>query len=123
MENNFPLALRRGGKQVASPANKLDAVNRPTTLNGRAKLVLSKNLVTRWNDLAIYFEIPMADQATFQRGTRATGDLRLAGATDTFERTAGCVQLPGLGRPDRGTRLPPFITSDAPAGTSGGRGA
>ncbi|HEY7427020.1 MAG TPA: caspase family protein [Gemmataceae bacterium] len=68
MENNFPLALRLGGKQGAPPADKPDAAKRPTTLSGRAKLALSKNLVTRWNDLATYFDIPLADRATFEKG-------------------------------------------------------
>jgi hypothetical protein len=68
MENNFPLALRLGGKQGAPLTDKPDVTKRPTTLSGKAKLALSKNLVTRWNDLATYFDIPLADQATFQKG-------------------------------------------------------
>jgi hypothetical protein len=68
MENNFPLALLLGGKQAASPADRANPTRRPTTLSGKAKLALSKNLVTRWNDLATYFDIPLPDQATFQQG-------------------------------------------------------
>jgi hypothetical protein len=37
-------------------------------VSGPARLAIIKRLVTRSADLATYFEIPLADQATFEKG-------------------------------------------------------
>lgn len=67
VDSNFPLALYLGGKQAQT--NKAEStVARPTILSGKAQLAIAKYLVTRWNDLAVYFEIPLAEQATFLKG-------------------------------------------------------
>jgi hypothetical protein len=68
VENNFPLALRLGGKGAAPPAGGPELCRRPATLSGKTKLSLQKSLVSRWNDLATYLDIPLADQATFPKG-------------------------------------------------------
>jgi hypothetical protein len=72
VENNFPLALLSGGISLAVPeANPKPADSLPprrTTLSPKAKLAVKSGLVTRWDDLADYFEIPLADKAKFQQG-------------------------------------------------------
>jgi hypothetical protein len=74
VENNFPIALFPKGKQVpttqpgdsrAASRNGHDAA---PTLPARARLSLKRRLVTRWDDLADYFEIPLIDRAKFDRG-------------------------------------------------------
>jgi hypothetical protein len=72
VENNFPLALHLGGAKAApsdaGSAPPPTARPRPTSLSGRARLQIISRLVTRWEDLATYFEIPLADQVKFQQG-------------------------------------------------------
>jgi hypothetical protein len=68
LENNFPLALRMGGKSI----DGLEAISAPALrhakLSGKAKLALSNRLVDRWQSLATYFDIPLPDQAKFHKG-------------------------------------------------------
>ncbi len=72
VENNFPLALYLGGKKAAFleagsvPPSKMQP--RPTSLSGQARLGIINRLVTRWEDLATYLEIPLPDQAKFDKG-------------------------------------------------------
>ncbi len=68
LENNFPLALRLGGKAAARLDSVSAPVIRPLSLSGKTKIALLSRLVDRWKLLATYFEIPMSDQATFQKG-------------------------------------------------------
>jgi hypothetical protein len=67
VETNFPLALYLGDKQT-SGGDTEPGVSRRTAPNGKAQLAVTRRLITRWNNLATYFEIPVADQATFQKG-------------------------------------------------------
>ena len=70
MENNFPLALYLGGKQI--PASMRSSLSRvPSSvsiLHPKARLAIKTGLVTRWDDLADYFGIPLSDKAKFQQG-------------------------------------------------------
>lgn len=92
VENNFPLALDRGGKELFPPPRGGRPAARPTTLGGKARIEIRKGLVTRWTDLALYFEIPLADRSTFGQGADAAGKLldwleergRLAALRDAF---------------------------------------
>jgi hypothetical protein len=70
VETNFPLALNFGGKQGQLPGQAVPQTMgvRSSTLSGKAKLAIQKHIVTRWADLATYFDIPTADQAKFERG-------------------------------------------------------
>jgi metacaspase-1 len=72
VENNFPLALNLGGKKAASEAvvSPLPSATRPrpASLSGHARLGIINRLVTRWEDLATYLEIPLADKAKFDKG-------------------------------------------------------
>lgn len=73
LEKNFPLALYHGGKQatgfymsVVAPGTGI--ITRSSVLSGKAKIAIMRQLVTRYHDLAMYFEIPLFDQATFETG-------------------------------------------------------
>jgi metacaspase-1 len=72
VENNFPLALKLGGKKHASTeavsAPPSTSRPRPASLSGQARLGIIGRLVTRWEDLATFLEIPLADQAKFDTG-------------------------------------------------------
>jgi hypothetical protein len=59
--------LPPGGKRMRSPASAARTATAPT-LSGPARLALQKRLVTRWHDLSTYLEIPLSDQATFEKG-------------------------------------------------------
>jgi metacaspase-1 len=91
MEDNFPLALRLGGKQAAYPPAKPDYNRRSVALDPKTRLALQKSLVTRWSDLATYFDVPLPDRATFLQGQEPRMLLdwleqrkRLAGLPDAF---------------------------------------
>jgi hypothetical protein len=71
VETNFPLALYLGGKQAIPASGQGSApapAVRPKTLSPKARIAIKKGLVRRWDDLADYFAIPLADRATFQQG-------------------------------------------------------
>jgi len=72
VENNFPLALCPAEKRSAglSPAAAATGIQlpRPATLSGKLKLAICSRLVSRHHELATYFEIPLTDQAVFERG-------------------------------------------------------
>jgi hypothetical protein len=72
VETNFPLALHRGGKQATAPApgsaTLLPIAVRPMTLNPKARIEIKNGLVRRWDDVADYFGIPLADKAKFPQG-------------------------------------------------------
>lgn len=70
VENNFPLALNLGGKKGPSPESPPAPPSRPRpeSLGGPARLAIIGRLVTRWEDLATYLEIPLPDRARFDRG-------------------------------------------------------
>lgn len=75
VENNFPIALFPKGKQGASrQAGEARGVplqsgfDATPPLPAKARLSIKRRLVTRWDDLADYFEIPLADRAKFDRG-------------------------------------------------------
>lgn len=75
LENNFPLALDRGGtKRVPSMAEPGLAA-RPEKLVGKARIDIRKGLVTRWVDLADYFEVPLDDRDRFSRADSPPGKL------------------------------------------------
>jgi metacaspase-1 len=71
LENNFPLALRFGGKKAAlserTPAASPTPISR-TALSGPAKAEISKRLVDCWEELATYLGISPAEKAKFDRG-------------------------------------------------------
>lgn len=70
VESNFPIALHRGGiKAISTDAgSSVRPATRPTRLSGRCKLEISRRLVDRWEDLAVFFEIPLHESARFERG-------------------------------------------------------
>lgn len=72
LENNYPLALRLGGKGVATSTHgnvgTTSGVARPPALSPRARLALKSGLIRRWDDLADYLGISLADKAKFQHG-------------------------------------------------------
>ena len=71
MENNFPLALFLGGRKTASPnpgSPSPTAKSRVATLSGRTRLAIISRLVTRWDDLATFLEIPLQETAKFEKG-------------------------------------------------------
>lgn len=67
LENNFTLALSLGGKGAGGSCTVSPAL-RPNKLSGKAKLAIYERLVTRWEALATYFDISLADQAKFAKG-------------------------------------------------------
>jgi hypothetical protein len=74
LEGNFALTLDRGGKKIAPPVSDTTAA-RPAKLSGKARIEIRKGLVTRWEDLATYFEVPLADRSTFGQGANAAGKM------------------------------------------------
>jgi hypothetical protein len=68
LENNFPLALHLGGKQPTIPAVSQVSQAHQLFLSGPTQLELSRRLVTRWHDLALYLNISPAELATFEKG-------------------------------------------------------
>jgi hypothetical protein len=68
LENNFALALRAGGKTLGSSETPASAPPRPTKLSGKAKLAIYAGLVSRWNALATYLDIPLEDRAKLVQG-------------------------------------------------------
>lgn len=69
VENNFPLALDRGGKAVANQPLEPELAPRPNALSGKARLALEERLLDRWERLAVYFEASPADRHTFERAS------------------------------------------------------
>lgn len=67
VENNFPIALRAGGKSEAGEASNAK-VSVDGHLSGHARVKIQDRLVDRWKDLADYLEISQADTAKFERG-------------------------------------------------------
>lgn len=75
VENNFPIALSPRTKRAkASPAVEWkrdltqDSHASASPLPARARLEIKRKLIRRWDDLADYFEIPLADKVKFERG-------------------------------------------------------
>jgi hypothetical protein len=72
LENNFPLALRLGGKGAASltqgPTVSTTTNPRSSAVSPKARLAIKRGLTRRWDDLADYLGIPLADKAKFQQG-------------------------------------------------------
>jgi hypothetical protein len=72
VDNNFPLALYVGGAKTPPPGQMPTGPSAPAmrtvVISGKTKLAIAKQLVTRWPDLATYFEIPLADQEAFEKG-------------------------------------------------------
>jgi Mg-chelatase subunit ChlD len=75
LENNFPMALHPGGKQSFSATSGPPLAVRPQSLSGKARIEVRKRLVSRWTDLALYFEVPLADRSGFGHGADAAGRL------------------------------------------------
>ena len=75
LEKNFPLSLDQGGKQVAPPIDGRLLVARPAKLAGKARIEIRKGLVSRWADLALYFDVPLVDRSSFGQGGEAAGKL------------------------------------------------
>lgn len=92
LEKNFPLALDRGGKTVSPSPTSPQLAARPATLSGKARIEIRRGLVTRWEDLAYYFEIPLDDRDRFRRADSPAGKLldwleetkKLAALRDAF---------------------------------------
>ncbi|MFZ5893352.1 MAG: caspase family protein [Myxococcota bacterium] len=97
VENNFPIALNLKTKQA--PIVPIDDFKAHSSRNGhaasplspKARLAIKKALVRRWDDLADYFGIPLADKARFSRGDEGQGTLdwleergRLDGLREAF---------------------------------------
>lgn len=86
LETDFPLALRHRGKTLTP-----NMTPRPSKISGIDRLRIIKGLVERWRDLALYFEIPPSDRATFMTGHEPGAVLdwleergRLAGLRQAF---------------------------------------
>ncbi len=96
LENNFALALNQGGKSVSTPHQIPELESRPAKFGGKTRLGIRNGLITRWNDLALYFDIPLADRSTFGQGKEAAGKLldwlderqRLSALRDAFQYLA-----------------------------------
>ena len=50
-------------------------VARPAKLAGKARIEIRKGLVSRWADLALYFDVPLVDRSSFGQGGEAAGKL------------------------------------------------
>jgi hypothetical protein len=78
LETNFALALHRGGTKAPAPGQGTATpapAARPNSLDPKAKIAIKRGLLTRWDDLADYLEIPTADKATWQKGLEPKGIL------------------------------------------------
>ncbi|MDB5306813.1 MAG: 5-methylthioadenosine/S-adenosylhomocysteine nucleosidase [Gemmataceae bacterium] len=75
VENNFPLALDRGGKGVTAAALTPGLAPRPTSLSGKTRLEIQDGLVTRWERVAMYFDVPLPDRYAFERASSPAGRL------------------------------------------------
>jgi hypothetical protein len=75
VENNFAIALSPRSKRPVDPAPEeprrgSDPDARPAAfpLRGKARLAIKHALIQRWDDLADYVGIPLADKAKFAHG-------------------------------------------------------
>jgi hypothetical protein len=67
LENNFPVALDPSRKAVTKTVAPIRAA-RALSLTGQARIEIRNGLVSRWIDLADYFDVPLADRSTFGQG-------------------------------------------------------
>ncbi|HET9929772.1 MAG TPA: caspase family protein, partial [Polyangiaceae bacterium] len=78
VENNFAIALNLRTKQ-ASPLPSAPSHEVPyrvaSPLPPKARLAVSRGLVRRWQELAVYLGVPLQDKVTFDRGRESHGVL------------------------------------------------
>ena len=85
VENNFALALYKGGKEIS--ATRATIAARPESLTGPTKVKITNRLVDRWPDLALYFDIAAHEKAKFKQGEEPAAILQW------LEQHAGIDQL------------------------------
>jgi metacaspase-1 len=74
VENNFPIALNLKTKQASLPRNderhgrSHSNGHATSSLTPMARLAIKKALIKRWDDLADYLGIPLADKVKFAQG-------------------------------------------------------
>jgi hypothetical protein len=74
VENNFPIALNLRNKQASSSRGNqstplpIQNGHAASALPPKARLAIRSGLIRRWDDLAIYFGIPLLDRARFEQG-------------------------------------------------------
>ncbi len=75
LENDFPLALDRGGKQLVPTPTATKLAARPEKLSGKARIKIREGIVSRWVYLADYFEMSLPDRDACKRDESPAGKL------------------------------------------------
>ena len=66
LENNFAISLDRGGNKTTNVSETV-LKTRPTNLSGKARLEIRKGLVSRWVDVADYFDFELVERDACKR--------------------------------------------------------
>ena len=58
--------MKQAGDATLGPATRHIVATRPAALSGKVRIDIKRGLVTRWQDLADYFEVPAHEKARFE---------------------------------------------------------
>jgi hypothetical protein len=91
-DGNVPTAIDRSQTELSATQEDA-AARRLMCVSGKARIEIRKGLVSRWVDLADFFDVPLAERSTFGQGADAAGKLldwldersKLLGLRDAFQ--------------------------------------